>query len=127
MSVGKKELEVIEQALRARARALRAEISDKLGDAADDAGGMNKGGDFGDQAQASGESSLDLAEAQRDLGELRQVDAALAAIAAGSYGMCVDCAEPIPAARLKAQPLASRCIACQERAERKGGERHGSI
>lgn len=127
MPVGKKDLAIVEQALRARAKVLRAEISGKLGEAADDAGGMNTGGDFGDQALASGESSLDLAEAKRDLAELGQVDAALEAIAAGSYGVCVDCSEPIPMARLKAQPLASRCIACQERAERQGGDRRSSI
>lgn len=127
MSIGKKDLAAIEQELRVRAKTLRAEISRKFGDAADDAGGMNTGGDFGDQAQASGESSLDLAEAQRDLAELGQLDAALEAIASGNYGVCVDCEEKIPLARLKARPLATRCVACQELAERKRADQHPSI
>jgi DnaK suppressor protein len=127
MPVGKKDLAIIEEGLRARGKALRAEVSAKLGLAANDAGGMNTGGDFGDQAQASGESSLDLAEAQRDLVELGKVDFAIEAIANGTYGVCVDCDEPIPLARLKVQPLASRCVACQERAERKGSDQHPSI
>ncbi|HEY5634067.1 MAG TPA: TraR/DksA family transcriptional regulator [Burkholderiaceae bacterium] len=127
MSINKKDLATIEQELRVRAKALRAEISGKLGEAASDAGGMNTGGDFGDQAQASGESSLDLAEAQRDLLELGQVDAALEAIAAGNYGVCVDCEQRIPFARLKARPLATRCVACQGLAERKRADQHPSI
>jgi DnaK suppressor protein len=127
MPVGKKDLAIIEEGLRARAKALRAEVSAKLGEAASDAGGMNTGGDFGDQAQASGESSLDLAEAQRDLAELGQVEAALEAIAAGHYGVCVDCDEKIPLARLKARPLATRCVACQDRAERGRSDQHPSI
>lgn len=127
MALGKAELDALQRMLQARARALKGQVSSKLGDAADDAGGMNTGGDFGDQSFASGESSLDLAEAGRDIAELRAIDAALDAIGDGSYGMCADCGEEIPAARLKAQPLAVRCVACEEKAERKRGSRPSSI
>ena len=71
MALRQDELQALERALRARARYLRGEVTDKLGEAASDAGGMNTGGDFGDQSFASSESSLDLAEAQRDINELR--------------------------------------------------------
>jgi len=127
MSLAKEELDTLLRSLQARARALRSQISSKLGEAADDAGGMNTGGDYGDQAYASGESSLDLAEAGRDIEEMRSIDAAIRAIDAGEYGVCVSCGEDIPAARLKAQPLAVRCVACQERAERARGEQRSSI
>ncbi len=43
---------------------------------------------------------------------LAQIETALAAIKKGTYGICVDCEEPIAPARLKAIPFASRCIAC---------------
>lgn len=43
---------------------------------------------------------------------LGEVDAALARLAAGTHGVCVDCGQPIPAARLEARPAASRCVAC---------------
>ena len=44
--------------------------------------------------------------------EARQIRAALARIAAGSYGACANCGAEIPVARLEAQPMATRCIKC---------------
>ena len=35
----------------------------------------------------------------------------------GSYGMCVDCEQPIPEKRLKHFANATRCLVCQERYE----------
>jgi RNA polymerase-binding transcription factor DksA len=37
--------------------------------------------------------------------------------------VCVDCRADIPYSRLNAEPSATRCIACQTRAERVGGEK----
>jgi DnaK suppressor protein len=122
-----KQLAVLERTLKERAKFLRGEVSEKLGDAAEDAGGMNAGGDFGDQSYASSESSLDFAEADRDLQELRAIDAALRAIEDGSYGTCESCGLEIPAERLRAQPLALRCIVCQGRDERARGIGRSSI
>jgi len=127
MALVQEELKALELTLASRARRLRGEVSEKLGDAATDAGGMNEGGDYGDQAFASSESSLDLAEAGRDIAELRAIDAALTAIGDGSYGFCRVCGDEIPDERLRAQPLALRCVACQERAEREVGLRPSSI
>jgi DnaK suppressor protein len=50
---------------------------------------------------------------------LADVDAALAAINEGSYGICVQCEEPIASMRLKTIPWASQCIRCQEALERR--------
>jgi DnaK suppressor protein len=127
MSLPQEELLALQRALVARARMLRGEVSGKLGDAADDAGGMNAGGDFGDQSYASSESSLDIAEAQRDIVELQGIDAALHAISEGSYGFCTSCGDEIPVERLRVQPLALRCVRCQERSERTRAERPSSI
>ena len=33
-------------------------------------------------------------------------------------GICIDCGDPIPAARLKIDPGFRRCIACQTRQEK---------
>ncbi len=41
-----------------------------------------------------------------------------------SYGVCVDCEEPIPAARLRAKPEALRCIACQREYENTCQRKH---
>ena len=42
---------------------------------------------------------------------------ALDQIKKGAYGVCVDCGEAIPLARLEAQPFADRCIRCATAAE----------
>jgi len=39
--------------------------------------------------------------------------AALAMIERGVYGICIDCEEEIPQARLESVPSASRCVSCQ--------------
>jgi RNA polymerase-binding transcription factor DksA len=42
--------------------------------------------------------------------EERRVNEARAALAAGRYGICVDCGKEIPAARLEAIPETVRCV-----------------
>ena len=44
----------------------------------------------------------------------RQVKAALRRISEGTFGICLECEEPISAARLNAMPWAMLCISCQE-------------
>jgi RNA polymerase-binding transcription factor DksA len=44
--------------------------------------------------------------------ELAQIEAALRRLAAGRYGTCMACGEPIGAPRLAAVPHAERCCAC---------------
>jgi DnaK suppressor protein len=44
--------------------------------------------------------------------------AALEAIEAGTYGVCVDCGAEIPEGRLRALPDAVRCVPCQRVASR---------
>jgi RNA polymerase-binding transcription factor DksA len=56
---------------------------------------------------------VNLAEITRDVAELRTIEAALERIGAGTYGMCIQCREPIDRMRLDAQPTAERCIECQ--------------
>ena len=46
-------------------------------------------------------------------GELREIIAAEARVADGSYGTCEVCAQPIPDERLRAIPWARRCIVDQ--------------
>jgi DnaK suppressor protein len=49
--------------------------------------------------------------------ELEAIQAALARLDAGTYGLCNTCDEMLSAARLTAMPMAQRCVACQERLE----------
>lgn len=46
---------------------------------------------------------------------LAEVDAALARLAVGTYGVCQGCGKPIDPARLEARPAARECIACASR------------
>lgn len=62
---------------------------------------------------------LEHVEIQRDQDELRAIEDARDRIGEGTYGDCVDCGRMIPFERLKAQPVASRCVDCQSRYEHK--------
>jgi DnaK suppressor protein len=61
---------------------------------------------------------------QLDLGSsvLRQVEAALARIRSGEFGICVGCDKSIPARRLQVVPWAAYCVSCQEQVDRFAGE-----
>ena len=48
-----------------------------------------------------------------------RLKAALEAIDAGTYGICVDCGEEISEGRLRALPDAVRCVPCQRVASRR--------
>lgn len=71
-----------------------------------------------DEAVADLESSIEIAEIERDVRELREVERALARLHEPEYGVCADCGSEIPFSRLSASPTATRCITCQRRAER---------
>lgn len=45
---------------------------------------------------------------------LQRIEAALAALDAGTYGTCRECKEPIGLKRLEALPEAPFCVPCQE-------------
>lgn len=61
---------------------------------------------------------LNLAAIERHGGELEQVEAALARLRRGTYGVCIDSEEPIPFERLRANPAAARTLEAQEQFER---------
>lgn len=63
-------------------------------------------------------ADLGQAEMTRDLAELRDLEAARLRLAAGTYGTCADCGGEIGYERLRANPAALRCIACQTRHEK---------
>lgn len=50
---------------------------------------------------------------------LREIDAALGRIAAGTYGRCVDCGREIAEERLEAVPYTTLCIDDKRRRERR--------
>ena len=74
--------------------------------------------DTGDESVANLVTDLDAAEIDRDVREIREIEAALRRMKEGTYGVCLDCGEGIPSQRLLAEPSAARCIRCAERRER---------
>jgi DnaK suppressor protein len=51
---------------------------------------------------------------ERSRAELRALDAAAERLAAGTYGACVRCGNPIATERLDALPAATTCIRCAD-------------
>ena len=62
-------------------------------------------------AERQGDEVLE-ALGTHDLAELRMIDAALARIEDGEYGVCVRCGGDINPKRLDARPEAALCIHC---------------
>jgi len=67
-----------------------------------------------DQAQISHEEFISLKMNNLDYSQLRMVDEALERLAAGDYGICLACEEPVAPKRLLAVPWARYCIKCQD-------------
>ena len=111
--------QALRQRLDERACVLRQELRQDRGKLFDDVGDVHTVQDRKDQADVQIQAGVDDAEFTRDLTELAQIEAALRRLDANRFGLCEDCAEPIAAQRLNAQPWASRCMACQTRVEKK--------
>jgi len=73
-----------------------------------------------DHATAAFEQTKGLAIRKNTENLLRQVEAALARFEKGTYGLCLQCGQPIDPARLEAIPYAQLCIKCQSKLERQG-------
>jgi RNA polymerase-binding transcription factor len=70
--------------------------------------------DSGDQSIATiSKESLFQQNSQR-LGQLRSIEAALARVDEGTYGVCASCGEDIATRRLQALPWTEHCLRCQE-------------
>lgn len=69
--------------------------------------------DVDEQSLADLLIDVNLAGISREVQEVRDIDAALRRITAGTYGKCVDCGGQIDPARLEAYSTAKRCLACQ--------------
>lgn len=107
--------------LAARQRHLRAEIKAHLRGTGDDGvvGLASVPSETDDWGVGDEMAARDIAEAHQLLSELRDVEAALGRMKAGTWGECVDCGEPIAPARLRAYPAATRCIVCQGALEKR--------
>lgn len=110
-----REFDALDKVLRGRRQALVDEIHEDLLKTDEHRAALFADGvrDLVDESVADLIVDLDLADTDRDLEELRDVEAALARQSAGTYGRCTQCRQPIPHDRLAASPTAERCQPCQ--------------
>jgi DnaK suppressor protein len=92
------------EALKAEADQLAAEM---------EPGDIQFDDESGEGATATVDRERDLALSAQARQEVEEIDHALAKIKAGTYGLCENCGQPIPKARLKAIPHARLCVACK--------------
>ena len=116
----RQELDRLAAGMKARKRQLMEEIRQGLERAGEEgyARLLGDSSDAGDQSVADLLRDVRQAEVTRDVGELRDIEAAEGRIAAQRYGLCTDCGAEIGFARLQAFPTAKRCIACQQLREK---------
>ena len=77
--------------------------------------------DADDAPQRDADREIDLARADRDIEELGIVSNALARVHDANFGVCTDCGTSIAFDRLKLEPWALRCVACEAQRERSRG------
>jgi DnaK suppressor protein len=70
--------------------------------------------DPGDFVQSLSLETLKISLQDTELEEYHRIRQALQMMAEGTYGICVDCEQPISEKRLKLYPNATRCLVCQE-------------
>ena len=74
--------------------------------------------DIVDQASSYTEKNVELRAINRQIKLISKIEAALKRIQDGTYGFCEDTGEPIGLKRLIARPVATLCIAAQEKHEK---------
>ncbi len=114
MAIDRAQLDELVTKLRRRAARLHDEVAAKHhGAAALESPGEDRERDNDDMSFVISEAEVETGEAERDELEIAAIERTLHSIEDGSYGICVQCGVDIPPARLKAQPLAVRCVPCQ--------------
>ncbi len=118
-------LEGIYVTLEAKHRMMSKELSEKLGIIG---GGeeSQQGGDSGVAAFSSDRDEIHSRVTQIEMGELLQVERALARIRTGTYGLCECCESKIPIGRLNALLFTVLCINCQRDLEEEDAFDFGS-
>lgn len=118
----------LENTLRARRETLRGEIERRLAES-----GEERYRDIAHRVRDAGEASvsdflkgLGFQQIERLSRELESVEHALTKFDNSQYGLCEDCGALIGIERLRAQPDARRCVACQEKHEIEFGGARGT-
>lgn len=114
---------LLQAALEKRREALQQEIEQQLGGSSRSEHAREVLLQDNDDAPArDADREVDLARTDQEAIDLRSVAEALARLAAGTYGLCSDCDDPIPFDRLQRHPEVLRCVPCQTRHEASNGQ-----
>lgn len=70
--------------------------------------------DSAEQAAELGNVQVVAALESEAIHELTSIEDALHRLAAGNYGICAGCGEPISKERLEARPTSAECVDCAE-------------
>lgn len=113
-----KELEVIKQTLTKMRQSLMEEVQAKY--AASREIGETNAPDLADVSSNSysREMLLNLSEAHHR--QMQDIDAALARLESGEYGICAGCGENISPRRMEVRPFSRYCIDCKTDIEKFG-------
>ena len=74
--------------------------------------------DYDDAPQRAMDREVDMALSDIDSQELAGISRALQRVHDDDYGLCTSCGGEIPFDRLKVEPHALRCVACESRREK---------
>ena len=77
-------------------------------------------GDEADRAFVETSVDIETGRVDRQIRELREIEAARERVAQGTFGACIDCGAPIEYERLRIYPPAVRCAECQTLFENPG-------
>lgn len=84
---------------------------------ANESGDLRRDLDFGegfsDAAAVTAERTEVLGLVETAINRLREVDAALARIEDGTYGVCAQCGSVISPQRMEARPVSALCVKCK--------------
>ena len=85
-------------------------------------------GDSADEALAVTLGDLSAARLGHEVRTLQALEGARLRLDDKDFGLCDDCGAKIPAARLVVNPVATRCVTCQDHFEHThAGQSHGSM
>ena len=107
----RKQLETEKEELAASAAKLEA-------DAADESWKEPRSDDDAETGTATFERERTMSLARNARQTIIQIERALDRMDAGTYGLCINCGEPIAIERLEALPQAVDCMDCRRKAER---------
>ena len=74
--------------------------------------------DIVDQASSYTDKNVEMKAINRQIKLISKIESALKKIQDGTYGFCEDTGQPIGIKRLMARPIATLCIAAQEKHEK---------